>query len=209
MKNYQLPTKIDLSRTILWQYSRAERLISLIQSLQESAEASTVDLWKLIGKVFDIRTPIGASDLHYRELGLNIITRLFGFEAPPRAEGMDDIPYLEFWRHYLLGQLYLIDSNGSVPEINQYLKIVLPETNIYVQECFQEGLPMTIRYVLPKEITPMEELMLSLLPLPAGVNTAEAVEALDKTFSFELYPTPESIPENIGNLDHAHFTTEE
>ena len=76
----------------------------------------------------------------------------------------------EQYRLLLRGRLFLLRMRGSIPEINEYLKLIFNDSG---RAYIQDNLDMTMNYVL--EFNPTEEqtavlLNTSVLPKPAGVR---------------------------------------
>lgn len=132
----------DLLRGLLWQYNDAESLQVMLRKKQEWYERNQAEFWNWwIVNVFDLRT---ASDF-----GLAVWGKILGESRGAPVKGMDaDYPAFGFGRHRrnfgrgnfrrssdgyirlggeqyrLLLQLryFKLVSQGTVPEINAFLK---------------------------------------------------------------------------------------
>jgi hypothetical protein len=174
MKVHNLPTSIDISKSILWQYNNAERLKEIIYMIQEATNASSVELWKKMFYAFDLDKEITPSmpDYKFHTYGLESISALFGVNRPFWRDGDQFISSsLNTWRRYLKGMIWLMDSDGSVNDINKWLSLIFPGIKAYVRDYYN----MTIRYEFyPFPVRGSEEYELihidNFLPHPAGVK---------------------------------------
>lgn len=232
MTNHKLPSTIDLSKVILWQYNKAQRLQDLVKALEESAEVCSADIWSKIGVLFDINNPVEDGDeeyLKYREIGLVLVSKLFGIDRPsyPETVSITKAQELELFRRCIKGRIYLMDSDGSVPDINEFLRIVFPEVNCYVND----GFDMTIQYSFPSDFAtnyPQLEALRAtegFLPRPAGVFIGEIKPITDFRIALQQYEidsetgaevevsnatiaSEEIDGEGLNNLDNATFVKE-
>jgi len=173
MKNYTLPQKIDLSKSILWQYNNATRLQQIVQMVEDATNASSVELWKRAFYIFDLDRPINStdSDYEYRLHGLHMLSILFGIQRPKWTNGgLSGLVGVSTWRRYLKGMIWLMDSDGSCEDINKWLSIIFPDTTAFILD----NLNMTIVYKFyPTPDANTDEWQLlhidGFLPHPAGV----------------------------------------
>lgn len=218
MKIYNLPEKISLTKSILWQYSNAYRLKQIIFSLEEAANITSVELWQKIDNIFDINKPITQDDdLYLKNIGLMLVMNLFGIQKPSISDELQEYKKLETLRRYIKGTIFLMDCDGSVADINKWLKIVFPDITCHVED----RLDMTIKYAFPDNLDEMSLRLIQMdgfLPRPAGVLIGDRVEIKTKTLStakfFDDDETSEISAGEMSNLglntfDNANFITEE
>lgn len=212
MTNYELPTTIDLRRCVLWQYNKASRIQRIINSIKESGEACSVDPWKKLPFLFNLKDVVTEEDdLDLREIGFSMISFLFGIELPNLNKStLTRIQKLEATRRLLLGKIYLIDSDGSVPDINEYLGIVFPDVRPFIIEtsALQSGsFAMAIACIVPKmtEVTfPISWYIMhnvDYIPRPAGVLIGTPVEIKNFVYTTQTYTdNSESVTESKESI---------
>lgn len=201
MKIHSLPTSIDLSKCILWQYQNATRLQQLVQMMQDGTEMATVDLWKKAFYIFDLDKPIlqTDSDYQYRVYGLHSLSNLFGIKRPSwTSGGLSALVSIDVWRRYLKGMIWLMDSDGSADDINKWLSVIFPNTTSYILD----NLDMSITYKFyPVPAANSEEWQLlhidGFLPHPAGVLAAANLTNTDEIFGTD--------GQNAGQLNSSRF----
>lgn len=201
MRNFKLPTNIDLSKAILWQYEDAERLQQIINLFQDGANESSVELWKKAFFAFDLDKPINPEDVDYefRVHGLHALSVLFGLSRPEWTNGETrESVSVNTWRLYLKGMIWLMDSDGSCEDINKWLSIVFPKSRAYVED----RLNMTIRYKLfPVPQEGSEEYQLihidGFLPHPAGVLVITDYSPTDILFGTD--------GQKLGHMDNSRL----
>lgn len=210
MKNYTLPTKVDLSKCILWQYNNATRLQQIIKMLEDGTNASSADLWVKTMKVFDLETPIdeNADDYEARMHGLFALSILFGLDRPTYMDnGVEKNVNPNVWRRYLRGMIWLMDSDGSVPDINKWISLTFPG----VGHCYVvDNLDMGIQYCFSSELTGDDLQLINIpgfMPHPAGVLIGVRLDEYDRTIGF--MPPDDATENERGNFDLAHFAVPE
>lgn len=158
----------NLIQNVLWQYEQADSLKSLIKQKEEWYNTNLNDFWlKIVDDFLNINT---ATDW-----GLNLWGKILNVSRIINVNGVQTTLSKELYRRLILGQMSLIRSNGTVPEINKYLNFIFKEhtsetTNAAV---VKDNFDMSVYYVLSFEPTD-EELALiysrTFFPTPAGVK---------------------------------------
>lgn len=201
MKNYTLPQKIDLSKSMLWQYNNATRLQQIIQMIEDATNESSVELWKMSFYAFDLDRPINTSDsdYEYRIYGLHELSTLFGISRPKWTNGsLYESVSVNTWRRYLKGMIWIMDSDGSCEDINKWLSIIFPDITSFVID----NLDMTITYrfyPVPDQNTEEWQLIhiSDFLPHPAGVLSIVNLINYDSILGTE--------GQNEGQLNNSRF----
>lgn len=193
---------VDLLRVILWQYNDAEKLQALLEQKQEWYNTNQTEFWQSWYKdVFDLRTA--------NDFGLAVWAIIL--EVPivvQTAISDDDAPAFGFEEYYenftngnffatasisitltreqkrLLLQLryFQLISNGTIPEINQFLKTIFGDA--YVLDTYDMSYAV---YVINTEVSSSYQFILEnydLLPRPAGIGTT-IIYRRDDLFGFE------------------------
>lgn len=193
---------VDLLKVLLWQYNDAEKLQSLLEQKQDWFNTNQTNFWHdWYRDVFNLRTA--------NDFGLSVWAIIL--EMPIIAEsGKSDLdaPAFGFEENYLNfenGNYFSINStqinlttkqkrmilqlryfqlvsNGTIPEINQFLKTLFGDAYVfdsynmnYAIYVFAEEIESDIQFIIEK---------FDLLPRPAGVGTA-IVFRRDDLFGFE------------------------
>lgn len=174
----------NLINNVIWQYDNAEKLKGLIQSKNEYYSENLNQFWQAIVNDFlNINT---ATDW-----GLNLWGQILQKNRIYNVDGQTITISTELYRRLILGELQLLHSNGTIPEINQYLNFVFKndENPTFKSYAFDNN-NMTIQYVLNFEPT-QEELALiyarTILPTPAGV--LDRIYILEQSKIFGFYGT--------------------
>lgn len=163
---------IDLQKTILWQYDKAEILKSLIDQKENWYKTNTTDFINdFYRDVLNIDTA--------NDFGLNIWGKILNFDRNiSYATGVVHYPTTEEYRFLLKAQMLRFRCNGTVPEINEFLYKLFDDK---AHQCYvQDNLDMTMTYVLQKDFSDKQWLIdwltdpaqtyLDWLPRPAGVR---------------------------------------
>lgn len=227
---------IDLSRTILWQYNDAVKLQSIIHRIvrdgndkdkQEGilsilGERCTNEVYK---RLYKTSINIDQAD----EFGLYLLSSLFGFERPMyRSDNYPEpIPLgyenINTWRRYLKGMIYLIDSDGSLQDLNAWCKKIFPNAEFMISDSFA----MSITWTFNEDTLTDEDLVLlnlpNFLPHPAGVVSIYNTDLnacnfafgnLDETANEDSYKSSETsavgreTQDTNGNCDTSTFYDE-
>lgn len=174
----------NLIQNIIWQYDNAPALKSLINSKNEYYSENLNQFWQtIVDEFLNIQTA--------KDWGLNLWGKILQINRIYNVNGETITLSTEFFRRVILGQLQLIHSNGTIPEINKYLNFIFKadEGNNFKSYAFDNN-DMTIQYVLNFEPTP-EELALIyarvILPTPAGV--LDRIYILEQSKIFGFYDT--------------------
>lgn len=170
--------RLDLSTHIIWQYGNAVHLQSLTSAKQDWYKKSHTEFWQNWHKdVLNISTA--------NDYGLSLWGNLLQVSRTYEIDGQMTTLDTEQYRLLLRGRLLYLRMNGSVPDINKYLKLLFAEDGIAF---VRDNLDMTMTYVL--DFTPTENQMAvmlntNLLPRPAGVGYKIYVLPDDCVFGFE------------------------
>lgn len=177
MEIYNVDTTVDLSKVKLWQYDNAQNLLKLIDKLQEFANENIDQFWSNWKEdVFVLDTA--------NSFGLSLWGMLLGVERPSYVDGGQTILFNdEQYRTLLKGRVMLMNSNGSVKDINAYLNFLFPEKPVFVVD-YQN---MTIKLVFYYQPTVQEMAVIQsdgFLPVPAGVKVGYVIVPPDEVFGF-------------------------
>lgn len=198
---------VDSAQALLWQYSQAPRLQSLVLKKQEwmnvnetdalnewfagvfdlaTADADGLYVWSIILNV-PLYSTLGASPSGYPAFGFaNFGFNFYGAGAGANfavgSGGAIAGLTLEEQRQLLQVRYFQLTTNGSVTEINRMLSYVFGESSAYVLD----NLNMTMTYVFnnnpsPSLINALQQL--DILPRPAAVEL-DIVLALKYSFGF-------------------------
>lgn len=207
---------VNLLQALLWQHDKAANLQSIIQQKQAWYDENQTAFWgNWITDVFDLRTAnsFGLS-VWSIILELPLIVSIapapmgqlpFGFEAfnknftfgnfKPQAQGIQTLTPDQA-RIALRLRYFQLQSRGTIPEINRFMKYLFKETGaVWVVD---GSTPMTIKYVFA--FVPSSQLQFVLeqydiLPRPAGVGVSYVI-APPEPWGFDA-PHP--------NFDHGNF----
>lgn len=177
MKTYEVDTGVDLSKTKLWQYNNAQRLLKLIDNLQSFANENIDQFWtNWKSDVFVLDTA--------NAFGLSLWGMLLGVERPSYEDGGQTIKFTDDqYRQVLKGRVMLMNSNGSVKDINAYLNYLFPDKPVFVVD-YQD---MTMKIVFYYTPTAQEMAIIQsdgFLPIPAGVKVGYVIVPPDEIFGF-------------------------
>lgn len=195
---------VNLLRVILWQYNDAEKLQALLEQKQDWYNTNQTAFWQNWYKdVFDLRTA--------NDFGLSVWAIILEVPIVVQSDTSDDdAPAFGFEEYYqnfengnffattsisitltreqkrLLLQLRYFElvSNGTIPEINQFLKAIFG--NAYVLDSYDMSY---VVYVINTEVSSSYQFILEnydLLPRPAAVGT-KIIYRRDDLFGFEEY----------------------
>lgn len=172
--NYELE---GLNDCYLWQYDAAEKLKGLLSKKQDFYKKAVSDFWQeWTTTVFNINTAT--------TFGLNLWGGVLGVPRPEYIDGGQTIKFSdEQYRTVIKGRLMLMNSNGSVAAINQYLNYLFPDKPVFVMD-YRD---MSIKLVFYYTPTAEEFAIINLdgfLPRPAGVNVQSVIVPPDETFGF-------------------------
>lgn len=162
-KIFEFKNDINLESQILWQYASADKMNSLLLQKQSWYNISHNGFWNnWADDVLNISTA--------NDFGLSIWGNLLQVARTYEVNGNIVTLDTEQYRLLLRGRLLYLRMNGSVPSINEYLKLIFEKDGrAYIRDNFD----MSITYVL--EFIPTEEqwvvlLNTGVLPRPAGVE---------------------------------------
>lgn len=172
MKVFNRNFSIDLTKTIIWQYDKAEKLVSLITSKQTWYNNKVA---KFIEDFFNNFININTAN----DYGLNLWGKILNFDRNIKyATGVVHYCSTEEYRFLLKAQILRFKCNGTVPEINEFLYKLFDDKN---HQCYViDNYNMTMNYVLQKDFSDKQWLIdwltdpvqtyLDWLPRPAGVQ---------------------------------------
>ncbi len=174
---FEYNLSVDFLKHVIWQYSTANKLNSLVSAKENWYLANHQEFWQnWVTQVLSIET---ATDF-----GLNIWGNWLQVPRTYEINGVMTTLDTEQYRLLLRGRLFLLRMRGSIPEINEYLKLIFSDSG---RAYIQDNLDMTMNYVL--EFNPTEEqtavlLNTSVLPKPAGVRYKILVMPPSEIFGF-------------------------
>lgn len=167
----------------------------------KTANSFGLEVW---GKILGTRRPVVSpqnymidTDGHLRFFNVNDETWhqiwLSGIPYPQfRVQANPDTPRFdgvllndEAYRRCLLARLFLLHSNVSVHDINNYLQYLFPQKPVYIQDNFDMTMSIVFGYI-PSDVDLSIITFGDFAPRPAGVNLNYGVTALNRNiFSFE------------------------
>lgn len=201
MKIFNKDFIIDLQKTILWQYDKANKLRSLIDQKQQWYKTNVTDFIKdFFWNIFNIDTA--------NEFGLSVWGKLLNLDRTVVfIGGQSHYLTVEQYRFLLKGQILKFNmKNVSVPEINRYLRAIFNEqdnSNAFVRDNHD----MTLIYTITKDMGVNQEAIIQLLnyydflPRPAGVN-------INVVFNYNGYFGFEGAGQNRGGFANDTDTSE-
>lgn len=142
------------------------------------------------------------------EKTLSLISTTFGIPNPGYVIGEQSGISLDTWRRYVQSQIYLMDSNGSMADLNKWIKSVMPDANCRITD----GLDMTIDYKFAPALVDEDKQLSELpgfFPAPAGVYIGESITPPDNKFGLVIENVEERPPlDSIGGLDSSRFAND-
>lgn len=157
---------INLAKSILWQYDKAEKLKTLIYQKQAWYKKNVTDfIMDFFNNIFNIRTA--------NDFGLSIWGKLLNFnrQVVNRNDGTIINLSTEQYRFLLLGQILKFKMNCTVPEINKYLSLIFNDTE---NKCYViDNYDMSMQYIIEAPISDEIQVLIDnvdFLPRPAGVQ---------------------------------------
>ena len=168
----------DLGNCYLWQYEQAEKLKKLLKGKRDFYKNAVTDFFESwTTNVFNIDTA--------NTFGLNLWGSFVGVKRPEYISGGQTITFTdEQYRTVIKGRIMLMNSNGSVPSINQYLNYLFPGKSSFVVD-YQNMSIQIIFYYTP---TAEEMAIINLdgfLPRPAGVRVNYIIVPPEEVFGFD------------------------
>lgn len=178
MKVFNRNFSIDLTKTILWQFDKAEKLISLITAKQNWYNDKVAGF---ITDFFNNFINIETAD----DFGLNLWGKILNFDRNiSYSTGVVHYCTTEEYRFLLKAQILRFKCTGTVPEINEFLYRLFDDES---HQCYvRDNYNMTMTYVLQKDFSDKQWLIdwlvdpsqtyIDWLPRPAGVNIVIATD---------------------------------
>lgn len=175
---YQVDTTIDLNDCFLWQYDKATRLKYLLQAKQSWYNTNITGFWNdFLTNIFNINTA--------NTFGINLWGKFLNVPRPSYVQDGQTITFTDDqYRLLIKGQLLLMNSNGSLASINDYLNYLFPNKAAFVIPYTT----MAIRLVFYYNPTPDELAIIqatNFLPRPAGVEVDYVIFPADEIFGFD------------------------
>ena len=174
--------EINYMRHILWQYDNAEVLKKIAQLKTEWYQKNILGFWQYISDSF-------LNIMNAEEWGITNWGNLLQVNRLYNIQGQDITLSLDLYRRLVAGKFNLLYSNGSIPEINQYLNFVFSNhrTENTIAGFCKDLQNMSVIYNIYFEPN-LEELALmysrDFLPTPAGVQTKIYLFNPSTTFGF-------------------------
>lgn len=177
-KIFEYNPEIDLQKHIIWQYGNSPALQTLINKKQDWYNKNQTEFWQNWTK--DVLNIATANDF-----GLSVWGNLLQVPRTYQINGVMTSLDKEEYRLLLRGRLLYLRTNGSVPEINQYLKLLFEaDGTAFVRD----NLDMTMTYILDFTPTPEQLTVLlntNVLPRPVGVGYKIYVLPDEDIFGFD------------------------
>lgn len=191
MKVFNKDWIIDLQKSILWQYDKAQKLSDIIIEKGKWYKTNVTDfIVDFFWNIFNLRTA--------NDFGLNIWGKILNF---PRqivlsyGEHAGEVYELskEQYRFLLIGQILKFQMDATIPEINKYLSVIFPNNN---GSCYViDNQDMTINYSIAEGFLTDEIKVLvdnyEFLPRPAGVKITVGTTG---TYILRLEVISEGVP---------------
>lgn len=137
------------------------------------------------------------------ERTLMLISTMFGIQNPGYYPGQPGSISLKTWGRYIQSQIYLMDCNGSVKDLNDWIKAVLPNATCRITD----NRDMTISYDFIDNLSSDDENLIhapGFFHAPAGVLIGTPTQALDVKFGLVQSPSQTKVA-NIGALNEGRF----
>lgn len=177
-KKYDVDFNLQgLDDCFLWQYDAATKLKGLLSKKQAFYKKAVSDFWdKWTNTVFNIDTAT--------TFGLNLWGEFLGVSRPEYIDQGQTIQFTDDqYRTVIKGRLMLMNSNGSVPSINQYLNYLFPNKAVFVVDYNDMSINLVFYYTPTAEELAIINLD-GFLPRPAGVNVNYKIIPPDEVFGF-------------------------
>lgn len=193
--------KIDLQKCIIWQYDKAKKLQTLINKKESWYLQNVTNFIRdFFWNIFNLDTAT--------EFGLTIWGKMLGLDRNVVfIGGQSHYLTTEQYRFLLKGQVLKFNmKNVSVPEINNYLRVIFNEQDN--SEAFvRDNHDMSLTYVITKNMGIYNEEITQLLnyydflPRPAGVR-------INVVLNYNGYFGFEGAGENRGGFADDNDTAE-
>lgn len=163
-KVYHIDPKVEIENSILWQYSTAKALGTIMKKEQEFYDKNVsefIQFWR------EKMLSIDNAD----DFALSVWGKILNFNRQILLEdGSIYVLSTEGYRLLLKGQFLKLTTIGTIPEANRYLNLLFGKQG---RSYCLDNYDMTITYIF--EFAPTEEQMFLLrnvdfLPRPAGVK---------------------------------------
>lgn len=177
-KKYDIDYELKgLGDCFLWQYDAATKIKGLLGKKQAFYKKAVSDFWENWTKVvFNIDTA--------ETFGLNLLGSFLGVNRPSYIENGQTIIFNDDqYRTVIKGRLMLMNSNGSVQSINQYLNYLFPNKPVFVVDYRDMSIKLIFYYTPTAEELAIINLD-GFLPRPAGVNVQYQIVPPDEVFGF-------------------------
>ena len=158
MKIFDTNIELNLDSAKLWQYDKARNLNALIDNEQAFADDNLTAYWQQwYQNHFNLQTA--------NSVGLDLWGLILGLSRPQ----VSGVPFSdEQYRKLLMAQVMLYNSNGSIYDINKFLKYIFLDKSILLVD----GLDMSISIYFLFAVSDEDMAVLAnenFLPRPAGV----------------------------------------
>lgn len=202
----QFDYSVDLLQAILWQYNDATRLQSLLAQKSDWYNENQRDFWAdWYNDVFNLQTA--------NDFGLAVWARILNVPLVASVPATEDRPVFGFGiynqnffdgnfgrdtngtidltteqkRLVLRLRYFQLISNGTVPEINDFLRLLFGGEGVcYVLDSYDMSFAIYVFDFIPASSVLFVLQQFDLLPRPAGVGTAIIV-APGESFGFAPY----------------------
>lgn len=173
--------KIDNSLCYLWQYDDANKLKSLMDKKNKFIENSVEKFFRdYFSNIFNIKTA--------NNFGLELWGVLLGVPRPQYTNANSEVVNFtdDMYRKLLLAKVLKFNINGSVAEINDYLRFMFddPEKVVFLKNNYD----MTVEVIFHYKAS-LEDMAVinseDFLPLPTGVKVVYAEINTEEIFGFE------------------------
>ena len=205
MKIFNFDWLIDLEKSILWQYDKANKMKSLITQKKSWYKENVTDfITNFFKNIFNLKTA--------NDFGLAIWGKILNF---PRQITKRDNTILELsteqYRFLLKAQILKFKMKCTIPEINRYLRIIFNESNnnnVYVIDNHN----MTIRYSIEpnsmsNEIKDLIE-NYDFLPCPVGVRYTVSSSTNYYVVTIDVEPETAEVIFNIDGDEYVQKVIE-
>ena len=157
--NYQQ----DLSKVILWQYSDAEKLKTIVNGEQEFMDNAVTKFWEDFDRnIFKLST--------CNAFGLELWGKLLNVARPMYLDHGVAHEYTdEQYRLLLQARIYVLTFDGSAKALNKFFSMLLPDYPVIIQDNYD----MTVDFYFTTEPPLHIKVLMNnpdFLPRPSGVK---------------------------------------
>lgn len=190
----------DVERTILWQYDKAESLVSIISSFKGFFKAGVTDFWDSFISRTDLSSDENLSDYGLALWGKAIGVPRLTFAGSEGVEFLDSVLY----RNLLKARLVLSTRSGSLEDYREFISSIFGDGKVEVVD--KGNMSLHVAAKSGAELSLSEQTLLDNIDTwmlyPAGVKTDVHSDSLMFGLDGQQTNTKEGDP-NVGGLDES------